>query len=79
MRKLATYEGMIENGCGRSGSDARISEKARVYVLVPDAETLLTRHVAGPHLVDLEQAKDFQMQVVEDGPKPSRGSNLFNK
>lgn len=66
MRKLATYEGMIENGRGRLPSDARMPEKTRVYVLVPAAETLLARHVAGPHLVDSQQAKDFQKQVIED-------------
>lgn len=79
MRKAATYEGMIENGRDRSASDDRIPEKSRAYILVPDAKLLLTRHVAGPHLADSEQAKDFQMQVIEDGSKPARGSNLFNK
>lgn len=79
MRKPATYEGMVENERDRLASDDRIPEKSRVYVLVPDAEALLTRHVASPHLVDSEQAKDFQMQVIEDGSKPARGSNLFNK
>ncbi len=78
MRKIASYEDMIESGCGMFIPDVRTPEKTLVYALVP-AEALITPHVAGPHLVDPEQAKDFQKQVIEDGPKPSRGSNLFNK
>ena len=69
MRKLATYEGIIENGRVMLPSDAGIPEKTRVYVLVPDAETLSARYVASPQLADPQQAKDFQMQVIEDAIK----------
>ncbi len=66
MRKLATYEGIIEDGRVRLPSDDGIPEKARVYVLVSEAETL---SVASPHLADPQQARDFQMEVIEDATK----------
>ena len=69
MRKLATYEGIIEHGRVMLPSDVGIPEKTRVYVLVPDAETLSAGYVASPHLADPEQAKDFQKQVIEDATK----------
>jgi hypothetical protein len=66
MRKLATYEGIIENGRVTLPPNTDIPDKTRVYVLVPGAETQPTLHVATPRLVHPEQAKDFEMQVTED-------------
>ncbi len=65
MRKLATYEGVVENGHVTLPEDADIPDKTRVYVLVPDVETQRPR-IASPRLVHAEQAKDFEMQVIED-------------
>ena len=66
MRKLATYEGIVENGHVTLPPNADIHEKTRVYVLVPDAETRTTHYIASPRLVHPEQAKDFEKQVIED-------------
>jgi hypothetical protein len=66
MRKLATYEGVVENGHVTLPPNTDIPEKTRVYVLVPDAETRKPLYIASPRLVHPEQAKDFEMQVVED-------------
>jgi hypothetical protein len=66
MGKLATYEGIIENGRVTLPPNTDIPDKTRVYVLVPDAETQPTLHIASPRLVHSEQAKDFGMQVTED-------------
>ena len=66
MRKLATYEGVVENGHVTLPPNVDIPEKTRVYVLVPDAEAQKTLHIASPRLVHPEQAKDFEMQVIED-------------
>jgi hypothetical protein len=66
MRKLATYEGIIENGRVTLPPDNGIPDKTRVYVLVPDAETQPNLYVASPRLAHPEQAKDFEMQVFED-------------
>jgi len=66
MRKLATYEGIIENGYVKLPSNVGIPEKTRVYVLVPDTENLLAPYVASPHLAKPEQVKDFEKRIIED-------------
>lgn len=66
MRKLATYEGVVENGQVILPPDADIPEKTRVYVLVPDADARRVPHIGSPRLVHPEQAKDFKMEVIED-------------
>jgi len=66
MRKLETYEGVVENGHVTLPPNAEIPEKTRVYVLVPDVETQRTPRIASPRLVHPEQAKEFEMQVIED-------------
>lgn len=66
MRKLATYEGIIENGRVSLPPNADIPEKTRVYVLVPDSETFSTPRVASPHLANPAQAKDFEKLIIED-------------
>jgi hypothetical protein len=66
MRKLATFEGVVENGHVTLPPNADIPDKTRVYVLVPDVETQRTPRIASPRLVHPEQAKDFEKQVIED-------------
>ena len=45
MRKLATYEGVVENGHVTLPPNVDIPEKTRVYVLVPDAQTQRTYNI----------------------------------
>jgi hypothetical protein len=66
VRKLETYEGVVENGHVTLPPNADIPDKTRVYVLVPDVVTQKTLHIPSPRLVHPEQAKDFEMQVIED-------------
>lgn len=66
MRRLATYEGIIENGRVRLPPNVGIPEKTRVYVLVPDTENLTVPNVASPHLANREQVKDFEKRIIED-------------
>jgi hypothetical protein len=66
MRKLATYEGIVENGHVTLPPNADIPDKTRVYVLVPDVESHRTPRIASPRLVHPEQAKDFELQIFED-------------
>jgi hypothetical protein len=65
MSKLATYEGVVENGHVILPPTAEIPENTRVYVLVPDGDAQRTPRIASPRLVHLEQAKDFKMEVIE--------------
>ena len=66
MRKLATYEGVVENGHVTLPPEADIPENTRVYVLVPDADARRTYKVMSPRLAHPEQAKDFEKLVIED-------------
>ncbi len=66
MRRLATYEGIIENGRVRLPPNVGIPEKTRVYVLVTDTENLTVPYVASPHLANREQVKDFEKRIIED-------------
>ena len=66
MRKLATYEGVVENGRVRLPPNADIPEGTRVWILVPEAETHPFAHIATPHLADPDQAKDFEKQIVAE-------------
>lgn len=68
MRKLATYEGVVENGHVTLPPDADIPEKTRVYVLVPDADVNRTFKIMNPGLAHPEQAKDFQKLIIEESP-----------
>ena len=71
MRKLATYEGIVENGHVRLPPDIQIPDETRVYVIVPDLDTQRTVHILSPRLVDRRQAKDFVKQVIEETPNAS--------
>jgi hypothetical protein len=66
MRKLATYEGIVENGRVTLPPNADIPDQTHVYVLVPDSEMQHTFRIMSPRLAHPEQAKDFEMQVIED-------------
>ena len=64
--KVTTFEGIVENGQVRLPADVRLPEKAKVYVVVPDVEVKQIAYIASPRLAHPEEAKDFQMQVIED-------------
>jgi hypothetical protein len=66
MRKLATYEDIIENGRVKLPPDAGIPDKTRVYIVVPDSEAISVPYIASPHLANREQAKDFEKRIIED-------------
>jgi hypothetical protein len=68
MRKLATYEGVVENGHVTLPPDVDIPDETRVYVLVPDIDTQRTLQILSPRLVDPSQAKDFVKEVIEETP-----------
>jgi hypothetical protein len=45
--------------------EADIPERTCVYVLVPDAGARRTYKVMSPRLAHPEQAKDFELQIIE--------------
>jgi hypothetical protein len=66
MSKLATYEGIIENGHVTLPSNVGIPEKTRVYVLVPDTENRSAPYATSPHLANPGQVKDFEKQIIDN-------------
>jgi hypothetical protein len=64
--KVMTYEGRIENGQVRLSEPVRLPEKAKVYVVVPEAGEVTRVRIASPRLVHPEQAADFVMEVTEE-------------
>ena len=65
--KTTTYEGFVEGGQVRLSPDVHLPERAKVYVVVPENQTLPIRFVGSPRLKHPEQAKDFYKQVIEEG------------
>ncbi|SRR6266567_6974448 len=70
MRKLAIYEGVVENGHLTLPPDAHIPERTRVYVLVPDADaqrthymaTLVPRTSVDELNLGIDQAGDYELE-----------------
>jgi hypothetical protein len=63
---VTTIEGIVENGQIRLPSSVRLPERAKVYVIVPDAEVSSVAYVGSPRLAHPEQAFDFEKAVVEE-------------
>ena len=61
----STFEGIVENGRIRLRDDVTLPEKTKVYVVIPDPESLPQAHLHSPHLAHPEQAADFAKQIVE--------------
>lgn len=64
--KVTTYEATVENGQIKLSEPARLPEHARVFVVVPSAETAPSFFVGSPRLARPEQARDFVKEVIED-------------
>jgi hypothetical protein len=62
---VLTLEGIVENGQIRLRDHVTLPEHTKVYVVIPDVETVPQAHVYSPRLVHLEQAADFAKQVIE--------------
>jgi hypothetical protein len=64
--KVTTFEGVVENGQIRLPANVRLPEKAKVYVVIPDAEVEVVAYIGSPRLAHPEQAADFKKEVVKD-------------
>ena len=71
MRKIATYEGVVENGHVTLPPEADIPEKTRVFILVPDLDPTRTYNVMSPRLAHPEDAKDFELEVIDESDDDS--------
>jgi len=61
-----TFEGVVENRQIRLPANIRLPEKAKVYVVVPDADVQTAAYIGSPRLAHPEQAADFKKEVIED-------------
>jgi hypothetical protein len=64
--KVMTYEGRVENGQVRLTEPVRLPEKAKVYVVVPEAGEVTQVRILSPRLANPGQAADFAMEVTEE-------------
>jgi hypothetical protein len=62
---ILTLEGIVENGQIRLRDPVTLPEHAKVYVVIPEVETVPQAHVYSPRLVHPEHAADFVKQVIE--------------
>jgi hypothetical protein len=63
-RSVMSFEGIVEQGQIRLPSDVHLPEKARVYVVIPNAVMPPRAFAASPHLANPEQAADFIKHVI---------------
>ena len=64
--RVATFEGIVENGQIRLPATVRLPERTKVYVVIPDVEVQPVAYIGSPRLVHPEQAADFQKEVFEE-------------
>jgi hypothetical protein len=62
---ILTVEGVVENGQIRLRDNVVLPENTKVYVVIPDVETVPPSRIYSPRLVHPEQAPDFAKQVLE--------------
>ena len=62
--KISTFEGIVENGQIRLRDNVTLPENAKVYVVIPDLETMPKAHIHSPRLARPEQAGDLAKQVM---------------
>ena len=65
---VITYEGIVEKGKIRLKSGVRLPENAKVYVIVPEAQSQKKKvvRVLTPRLAHRKQASDFIMKVSKE-------------
>lgn len=62
---VTTFECVVENGKIRLPADVRLPEKAKVYVIIPNGVISAPAYIASPRLVHPDQAKEFNLEMLE--------------
>ena len=63
-----TIEGIVEGGQIRLQGNIRLPDDTKVYVVVPDMQIEQVARIVRPRLAHPEQAADFKMEIVTEGP-----------
>jgi len=61
---VLTFEGVVENGKIRLPPNARLPEKAKVYVVIPDPGLPPLAYMGSPRLADPKKTKDFEKAII---------------
>ncbi|MGD9146005.1 MAG: hypothetical protein PVI80_10615 [Anaerolineae bacterium] len=64
--RVATFEGVVEQGRVRLIADTILPENTKVYVIVPSMQSEEMGRIMSPRLALREQAADFKMEIIED-------------
>jgi hypothetical protein len=62
---MRTLEGIVENGRIRLNEPVALPEKAKVFVLVPDASGPTQAHLRSPRLANPADAERFKKRVIQ--------------
>jgi hypothetical protein len=65
---IITLEGVTEGGQIKLQGNVHLPDNIKVYV-VPNLHVEGVAHLQSPHLAHPEEAPDFKMQVVQEGPR----------
>jgi hypothetical protein len=65
------YSGIVKNGQIRLKGEVQLPENTKVLVLVSNHGDTHTAKIVSPRLVNPEQAKEFQMEVMEEAADAS--------
>ena len=61
---VITFEGVVENGQIRLPPEVSLPEKAKVYVVVPNAAVATRAYLGSPRLAHREQVADFEKVLI---------------
>ena len=64
--KVATFEGIVENGQVKLPDDVHLPDRTKVYVVIPSVDQSNGMRLMSPRLAHPEQAKDFQITLIPD-------------
>jgi hypothetical protein len=62
---LIAFEGVVDAGQIKLPPNVQLPDKAKVFVVVPDASPPTPARIFSPRLANPAQAKDFVLEVVE--------------
>jgi len=68
---IITLEGVTEGGQIKLQGNVHLPDNIKVYVVMPDFHIEGVAHLQSPHLAHPEEAPDFKMQVIREGPRAS--------
>jgi hypothetical protein len=63
---VVTFEGVVEQGQVKLPTNVCLPENAKVFVVVPEMQIEGVAKISSPRLAHPEQAKDFEIELIEE-------------